>query len=187
MPKLEIRTVPLNQLQAAPYNPRKLLSDTDPAYRKLKQSLVEFGLVEPLIWNEVSGHVVGGHLRLRIMQELGYSEVPISVVRLSTEREKALNILLNNQEAQGRYDREKLADLLDELRELPELALTGFDDATLRLLRFEPISQPIEEPATRLEVSLIMEPTTFHDLEADLNALIRQHNLEVHVRSAKSR
>ena len=184
MHELEIRKLPLNSLIPAPYNPRKLLRDTDPAYRKLKASLAEFGLVEPLIWNAESGHVVGGHLRLRILHELGVEEVPVSVVHLSAEREKALNIMLNNHEAQGRYDRVKLADLLEELRDLPEMDLTGFDASTLKLLRFEPLPEPPEEKSNRLEVWLIMEPQTFHDLEDELNQVIRKHNLEVHVKRA---
>src|SRR5262245_49162914 len=125
MSPLEVRTLPIDQLQPAPYNPRKPLAPKSPPYRKLKASLAEFGLVEPLVWNELTGRIVGGHARLRILRELGYAEVPVSVVRLDEAREKALNVVLNNQEAQGRYDPAKLADLLDELRDLPELALTG--------------------------------------------------------------
>src|ERR687887_2355849 len=124
---LEVRVMPIDQLHPAPYNPRKALKPTDPAYRKLRASLAEFGLVEPLVWNELTGRVVGGHARLRILRELGVGEVPVSVVRLSEAREKALNVVLNNQEAQGRYDTAKLADLLAELEAKPELELTGFD------------------------------------------------------------
>ena len=51
-------------------------------------------------------------LGLGVLRELGVAEVPVSVVRLSEAREKALNVVLNNQEAQGRYDPGKLADLL---------------------------------------------------------------------------
>src|SRR5262245_36096757 len=88
---LEIRIMPLKQLRPAPYNPRLRLQPGDPAYRKLEMSLREFGLVEPLIWNETTGHVVGGHARLGILRRLGVKEVPVSVVRLTPEREKALN------------------------------------------------------------------------------------------------
>ena len=86
----EIRRLPIAELTPAPYNPRRLLKPTDLAYRKLAASLREFGLVEPLIWNESTGHVVGGHTRLRILKEAGVTEVPVSVVRLSPERERSL-------------------------------------------------------------------------------------------------
>src|SRR5438309_7652929 len=97
---LEIRILPIDQLKPAPYNPRKPLKPGSPAYRKLRASLAEFGLVEPLVWNELSGRVVGGHARLAILKELGITEVPVSVVRLDEAREKALNVVLNNHEAQ---------------------------------------------------------------------------------------
>src|SRR5438552_3967959 len=61
---LEIRRLPVAELNPAPYNPRRALKPTDPAYRKLEASLREFGLVEPLVWNETTGYVVGGHARL---------------------------------------------------------------------------------------------------------------------------
>ncbi len=110
---LEVRTLPIGRLTPAAYNPRRDLPPTSPAYRKLKASLERFGLVEPLVWNEPTGRVVGGHLRLRILKELGVAEVPVSVVHLSDAQEKALNVVLNNHEAQGRYDPAKLADILD--------------------------------------------------------------------------
>src|SRR5262249_39315262 len=115
---LEVRIVPIETLVPAPYNPRLELQPGSPAWRKLEASLREFGLVEPLVWNETTGYVVGGHSRLRILKQMGVAEVPISVVRLSVAREKALNVVLNNREAQGRFDPSKLADILIELEEL---------------------------------------------------------------------
>ena len=90
---LEVRLMPLAELVPAAYNPRRELPVTDPAYRKLKASLERFGLVEPLVWNELTGRVVGGHLRLRILKELGVAEVPVSVVRLTDVKESVASIL----------------------------------------------------------------------------------------------
>src|SRR5262249_44583247 len=87
-----VRILPLAQLRPAPYTPRQRLTPSDPAYRKLAASLHAFGLVEPLVWNETTGHVVGGHARLEILKALGAREAPVSVVRLSPAREKALNL-----------------------------------------------------------------------------------------------
>lgn len=180
---LEVRVLPVAALTPAAYNPRKHLKPTDPAYRKLRASLEEFGLVEPLVWNELTGRVVGGHARLRILKELGVADVPVSVVRLSEVREKALNVVLNNAEAQGRYDAAKLADLLDELSDLPELALTGFDAGTLAALRFEPAADPDPEPvAGRVEVTIVTDADTFARAEAALDAVVREFDLETHVK-----
>lgn len=180
---LEIRILPLADLQPAEYNPRKPLRSTDPAYRKLRKSLEEFGLVEPLVWNELTGRVVGGHARLRILRELGIAEVPVSVVRLSEAREKALNVVLNNSEAQGRYDPAKLAEILEELQELPELSLTGFDAGTLAALRFDPVGgADSPEETGRVEVTIVADAATFERFEAKLDALVREFDLETHLR-----
>jgi ParB-like chromosome segregation protein Spo0J len=181
---LELRIVPIAQLTPAPYNPRRLLQPGDRAWKKLHRSLAEFGLVEPLVWNERTGHVVGGHARLRILQELGVAEVPVSVVCLSDEREKALNIILNNREAQGRFDPEKLAELLTELEELPELELTGFDKADLRDLRLEPLAElPAgEEECPNVEVVLVIPRDRYNGVAAQIDELVRDLDLECHVR-----
>ena len=68
LPAFEVRTLPIDQLKPAPYNPRKALKPDSPAYRKLRASLTEFGLVEPLVWNEPTGHV-GVFRRTSIMLE----------------------------------------------------------------------------------------------------------------------
>jgi len=184
MSPLEIRILPLSELKPAPYNPRRVLSATSPAYRKLKASLTEFGLVEPLVWNELTGHIVGGHARLRVLKELGITEVPVSVVRLSDAREKSLNIVLNNQEAQGRYDTEKLADLLGELDDTLELELTGFDSRTLSTLRLEPAQPEDASPADpdRVEITLVTTAATYDRFAPELDALVGEYDLVTHVR-----
>ena len=181
---IEVRTLPLAQLTPSPYNPRKVLKPSDAAYRKLRVSLLEFGLVEPLVWNETTGHVVGGHARLRILHELGVTEVPVSVVRLDTTREKALNILLNNQEAQGRYDPTKLRDLLLELHSVSQLSLSGFDETMLSNLQLEPVGElPADErEADRVEVVLVFNRAQFTNLGPQLDELVRQWGVEVHVK-----
>jgi ParB-like chromosome segregation protein Spo0J len=180
---LEVRTLPVSQLTPAAYNPRKTLRPSDPAYRKLRRSIEEFGLVEPLIWNEVSGRLVGGHARMRILRELGVTEVAVSVVHLDEVREKALNIVLNNQEAQGRYDPSKLAELLTELRDLPEMELTGFAPSLIDALHMEAVDPlPPEEPRNRVELLIRTSPEQFQAVQPRLDELIREFDLEVHVK-----
>jgi hypothetical protein len=181
-PSCEIRVLPIEQLTPARYNPRRPLKPTDKAYRKLETSLREFGLVEPLIWNEQTGHVVGGHTRLAILKALGVKEVPVSVVNLDEHREKALNIVLNNQEAQGRYDAAKLADLLSELRDLPEMSLTGFEASMLRSLQMQPQQLP-PTPEVKDQVTIILEmpQAVFEQVETRINDLVRDFDLVSHL------
>ena len=180
---IDLRIMPLEQLQPAEYNPRQQLKPTDSAYQKLKRSLEEFGLVEPLIWNEKTRHIVGGHLRLRILKELDFTDIPVSVVQLSEAREKALNVILNNREAQGKFDPVRLRDLLQELEPLPEMDLTGFDSHDLANLQFDPLEElpPLPEQ-DRVELTLIMTKEIYRSAADKLDALIREYDLESHVK-----
>jgi ParB-like chromosome segregation protein Spo0J len=179
---IEIRTLPITELTPAPYNPRRALSPSSAAYQKLRKSLTEFGLVEPLVWNERTGHVVGGHARLAILKELGAVEVPVSVLRLDDAREKALNVVLNNREAQGHFDPDTLADVLHELEDLPELELTGFDETVFAALEFAPVELDPLPPTDRVEVTLVTDGATYEKLPPDLDALVAKYDLVPHVR-----
>jgi DNA modification methylase len=121
---LEIKRIPLNQINPAKYNPRKDLKPGDPEYEKLKKSIDEFDLVEPLVMNKRGNVLISGHQRLKILKERGDTETEVSIVDLSPERERALNIALNK--IRGDWDLPKLSELLkgldDDLKDI-----TGFD------------------------------------------------------------
>ena len=121
-----IQTLPVGKLVPADYNPRKDLKPGDPEYEKLKRSLSEFGYVEPVIWNQTTGHVVGGHQRLKVLIDTGVTEVECVVVEMSEEKEKALNVALNK--ISGEWDKEKLSLLISDLQLADfDVSLTGFD------------------------------------------------------------
>jgi len=90
-----IEKVPASKLNPAAYNPRKDLKPGDKEYEKLKRSIAEFGYVEPIIWNKTTGNVVGGHQRLKVLLDLGQTEIDCVIVELDDKREKALNLALN--------------------------------------------------------------------------------------------
>ena len=117
-------------LLPAEYNPRKDLKPGDPEYEKLKRSIEQFGYVEPVIWNQSTGRVVGGHQRLKVLIDMGITEVECVVVEFSEEKEKALNIALNK--ISGDWDKDKLALLITDLQGSDfDVSLTGFDTAEL--------------------------------------------------------
>lgn len=123
---MEIRKISVDKLNPVMYNPRKDLKPGDPEYDKLLRSIEEFGYIDPIIWNEQTGNIVGGHQRLKILIANGYKEVDVSVVSLDADREKALNIALNK--ISGDWDEEKLAKLLKELSDSNiDVEITGFD------------------------------------------------------------
>lgn len=117
-------------LLPADYNPRKDLKPGDAEYEKLKRSIEQFGYVEPIIWNKTTGRVVGGHQRLKVLIDLGLTEVDCVVVEMSEDKEKALNIALNK--ISGEWDKDKLALLIADLQGADfDVSLTGFDPAEL--------------------------------------------------------
>ena len=123
---MRIEKIPIDKINPAKYNPRKDLQPDDPEYQKLLKSITEYSLVEPLVWNKKTGNLVGGHQRLKVLKDLGYVEVEVSIVDLNIHKEKALNIALNK--IQGEWDFPKLKDLLQDLDTGEfDITLTGFD------------------------------------------------------------
>ncbi|AST58374.1 DNA (Cytosine-5-)-methyltransferase [Thermoanaerobacterium thermosaccharolyticum] len=123
---MNIQKISVEKLNPAEYNPRMDLKPGDKEYEKLKRSIEEFGYVEPVIWNQKTGNVVGGHQRLKVLLDLGQTEIDCVVVDLDLQREKALNLALNK--IQGEWDENKLAELMAELDAGAfDVSLTGFD------------------------------------------------------------
>lgn len=130
---MDMRRLTLSELTPADYNPRKDLKPGDAEYDKLKRSLAEFGYVEPVIWNKTTGHIVGGHQRLKVLADLGFEQVDCVVVELDETREKALNIALNK--ISGEWDESKLALLIADLDASDfDAELTGFDEAEIQAM-----------------------------------------------------
>ena len=124
-PTMEIKELSLKELKPAAYNPRKKLKKGDKEYEKIKQSLLKFGYVDPIIVNE-DLTVIGGHQRLTVLKDLDYETAKCVIVDLPKEDEKALNIALNK--ITGQWDEALLADLLLDLQESDfNLDLTGFE------------------------------------------------------------
>ena len=125
---MEIVKVDINELICPEYNPRQI---TDDEMGKLKNSINEFGYVDPIIVNKHNNHIVGGNQRYCALKSLGYDEVDVIFINEpDINREKALNLALNK--ISGEWDFVKLADILDDL-ELNDfdISLTGFDELEL--------------------------------------------------------
>lgn len=126
----------INDITPSEYNPR-IITQKDKEI--LKNSLTEFGLVDPIIVNLKNNTIIGGHQRYFILKELGVTELflvsqgDIGWIFLqeelsipSDDYEKALNISLNQQAGQWNY--EKLYPILDNFNEINfDTDLTGFD------------------------------------------------------------
>ncbi|MFH0873461.1 MAG: DNA modification methylase [Candidatus Komeilibacteria bacterium] len=123
--KLSVRYIRISDLKPAVYNPRvhnkELLA-------QLKQSISRFGMVDPIIVNSASNRqniVIGGHARLKALEELGHKDAPVVFVDIPDEtREQELNLRLNRNV--GEWDFKLLAEFDDNL-----LSTVGFTGAEL--------------------------------------------------------
>ena len=144
-------------LLPADYNPRKDLKPGDKEYEKLKRSIEQFGYVEPVIWNKTTGRVVGGHQRLKVLIDMGMTEVDCVVVELSEEKEKALNVALNK--ISGEWDNDKLALLIADLQGTDfDVSLTGFEPAELESLFREDTKKGVHDDEFDVDAEL-KQPT----------------------------
>lgn len=132
---MKIVKMKTSDLCPADYNPRKDLQPGDPEYEDLDRSIEEFGLVLPPIFNTRTGRLVGGHQRLKPYTAKGATEVDTVIVDLSEEDEKILNIALNK--ITGRWDYEKLGELLAEIQAAGGLENTGFKDWEVEALNVD--------------------------------------------------
>ena len=158
MQAAELKTLQISDLIAADYNPRKALKPGDKEYEKIKKSITEFGFADPVVVNKQTAEegkyiIVGGHQRVTVASDLGYTEVPCAIVDLDREHEMALNVALNK--ITGEWNKELLADLISELDEANfELGFTGFDPPEIEQLMNSVHDKNIEEDEFDIDAEL---------------------------------
>ena len=155
---MEIQKIDINKLIPATYNPRKDLKPNDKEYIKIKNSIINFGYVEPVSINK-DFTVIGGHQRLKVLKELNYEKIECIVVDLDKTQEKALNIALNK--ISGEWNTEKLENLLQELlQENFDVNLTGFDSEEIDNILNEYLDTEEDEFDIDEAINEIQEPIT---------------------------
>lgn len=104
----------LSQIKSNPNNPRVI---RDASFEKLKQSILDFPkmmALRPMVVDS-DGIVLGGNMRLKALQELGYKEVPDEWVKQAselTEEEKKRFIIADNV-GYGEWDMDVLTNEWD--------------------------------------------------------------------------
>ncbi len=132
--KFETRfeTIKLADIIPAPYNPREDIEPGTEEYKRLRKSLEDHGMVEPPVVNIHNMRCIGGNQRLTVLRDMGVKEVLCSVIDQPDEsKEMKLCLALNRIE--GRWDTEKLGELLrdDDVVQFE----TGFDPDELAVYR----------------------------------------------------
>jgi len=139
---IDVEKIKITDLITSDYNPR-IMPEKESA--KLRNSLENFGLVDPIVINLKNNHIIGGHQRFEVLidQHLEDNKIfdELNLIRLgdigwvftdtdlkveSDDHEKALNLSLNK--ISGEWDTEKLFVILEELEVNNfNIDLTGFD------------------------------------------------------------
>ena len=114
---MKIEQIKASKLKPATYNPRQISTKQ---YKDLKNSITKFGLVDPIIVNKNGYVVIGGHQRLKVLNEMQTDTIPCVVLDLSKEKERELNVRLNKNT--GDFDIDILANEFD----IDELVDWGF-------------------------------------------------------------
>lgn len=154
---MEWKTLSVDALRPAAYNPRKKLKPGDKEYEKIKNSIQEFGYVEPIIVN-YDMTVIGGHQRLTVLKDLGYTEVQCVMVQIEDENKvKALNIALNK--ITGAWNEQLLADLIVDLQSADfNTDFTGFEAPEIEQLFSKVHNKEIKEDDFDVDAEL-QKPT----------------------------
>ena len=168
---MDLRKIKIADLVPASYNPRKALKPGDKEYEKIKRSIQEFGYCEPIIVNR-DMTVIGGHQRVTVLRDLGYSEIDCIVIDIDKTKERALNIALNK--ITGEWNKELLADLIAELQDSDfDVTFTGFDPPEIEQLMNSVHDKEIVEDDFDID-SQLQQPTVTR--EGDL-WLLGEHRL----------
>ena len=92
MKPIKIESRKLFTLEFAEYNPRTI---SKKQFKDLKNSITEFGIVAPIVVNinkDRENVIVGGHQRVRALQDLGHESVLCALVDLPLQEEMKLNL-----------------------------------------------------------------------------------------------
>jgi ParB-like chromosome segregation protein Spo0J len=153
---LTIVRVPIGRLHADPSNAN---THDEKNLRQIRDSLREFGQVEPLVVQKGTGKVIGGNGRLEVMRDEGVHEVDVVEFDGSEVQARALAIALNRTAKTSVFDDTILAEHLRALQseDFP-IAATGFTDeevdALLQSLGSKALSSngvPIDDPSAEWE------------------------------------
>lgn len=118
-------------LAPAAYNPRRI---SRRGMAALKQSIAQHGFVEPVVVQNSTRMIIGGHQRVEALMDLCRErgvkppKIPAAVIEIDDRRAKILNLALNK--VGGEFDDHLLASLFAEFESTPlnddELLGSGF-------------------------------------------------------------
>ena len=176
-------TIDRRLIKGAPYNPRYI---TTQAKQKLRRALRKVGLISPVTWNRRTGTLVSGHQRIAALDAVHGSDeysLTVAVVDMSEAEERAANLLLNNPEAQGEWDMDKLASMLKDAN--LDMESAGMGSADIFKIVGEDAPDPVlKDVAERIEKMREIEGATHEKADVDYST---DYYLVVVFKDAKTR
>ena len=159
--KSEVAELNRSAIHLASYNPREI---TEESKKALKRIIKKYGLVGGIVVNKRTGlTVVSGHQRITVMDELQKYDrktkendykLRVDVIDVDEKTEKELNIAMNNPNAQGTWNRDKLAEMIPDI----DYKDVGLSEADLSLLGLDYMFQTEQETDLANSLSDLMQP-----------------------------
>lgn len=114
---LKQMVVPVDDLFPNPWNVNQMSPEM---FEKERASIRKFGFVDPCLvrphpWETGRWQIIDGEHRWRGAKAEGYTQIPVTVIKVDDAEAKQLSIVLN--ETRGQADQAKLGALLAELRQ----------------------------------------------------------------------
>ena len=182
-PTTQVQMLPMSvvegnagQLEGLPANPREI---RDEKFEKLKANIQKYPeLLEYrslMVYPMPNGKhiIIGGNMRYRAMQELGYTEVPCVIIPAETPVEKlgAYTILDNN--GFGKWDWDLLVNEWEPF-DLEGLGLDGFANTDINIDDFfEEVSQQSEGKPKDIVIQVCI-PYEEADIEDTVREMIKK-------------
>ena len=164
-----------SSIKEASYNPRRI---EDEAKKSLKKGIKNIGLAGGIVINETTGNtIVSGHQRIAVLDDLEKYDkntqandyiVRVDLIHVDEKTEKELVVLLNNPNAQGEWDYDKLKQLVPEI----DYKMAGLTDADLSMIGVDFLFKTEQESSIESDLD---------DMMAGYNA---KHQAEVEARKA---
>jgi site-specific DNA-methyltransferase (adenine-specific) len=158
MSAMQWKNLSVDALRPAAYNPRKKLKVGIKEYEKIKNSILEFGYVEPIIVN-YDMTVIGGHQRLTVLKDLGYTEVQCVEVHIEDEKQGQGSQHRPITKSRCAWNEQLLADLIVDLQAANfNTDFTGFEAPEIEQLFSKVHNKDIKEDDFDVEAELQKRP-----------------------------
>ena len=132
LPRLELSSVPLNELRTSARKLRKL----DPAHvREVASSISLLGFCDPLLVGR-GNELIDGEARYEAAKQLGLDRVPcVHVEHLNPDEQRVLRLAVNRLAEKGQWDLDTLKIEFEELILLDApIEITGFSPAATKYI-----------------------------------------------------